>query len=242
MLLLAASKMVACVSDTPVLDGGADGSPADSFVAADGALDSPGCDGGLTSCGDAGCVDLQVSNDHCGQCFAACGSGPCTASECASRLVFVTNGVFNGNLGGVSGGDNICQQAATAAGRRGKYKAWLSRPGDSAIQRLENAKVPYKLPSGAIVAINWNNLVDMSIDNAINENEQGQAPADGGIGVWTGTFVGGGAATVHCNNWTSSLSSETGRVGDRNAIDANWTSFASYFCDAARRLYCFEQR
>lgn len=46
------------------------------------------------------------------------------ASE--SVFVFVTSKRYDGNLGGVEGANEICQEHAEAAGLPGEYKAWIS--------------------------------------------------------------------------------------------------------------------
>ena len=44
----------------------------------------------------------------------------------ASAYVFVTSQTFTGNLGGIAGADQKCQDLADAAGLPGIYKAWLA--------------------------------------------------------------------------------------------------------------------
>jgi len=43
-----------------------------------------------------------------------------------TRIVFATSTLQNGNLGGLAGADQICQEHADAAGLLGSFKAWLS--------------------------------------------------------------------------------------------------------------------
>ena len=42
--------------------------------------------------------------------------------------VFVTNQTWNGDLGGLQGADNKCQQAAFDRGLGGAWRAWVSTP------------------------------------------------------------------------------------------------------------------
>ena len=93
----------------------------------------------------------------------------------AGNLVFVTSSGFFGNLGGTAGGDTDCNNAASAAGLSGTYKAWLSTtaPGDNPASSFTQSTIPYVLRDNTQVAANWTALVSGTLDHAIDEDENG---------------------------------------------------------------------
>lgn len=50
--------------------------------------------------------------------------------------VFVTSGRFTGNLGGLSGADQKCMQAAAAGNKNGIWKAYVSSSSENALARM----------------------------------------------------------------------------------------------------------
>ena len=93
----------------------------------------------------------------------------------AGNLVFVTSSGFFGNLGGTAGGDTDCNNAASAAGLSGTYKAWLSTTatGDNPASSFTQSTIPYVLRDNTQVAANWTALVSGTLDHAIDEDEHG---------------------------------------------------------------------
>ena len=64
-----------------------------------------------------------------------------------ARLVFITSTLHDGNLGGVAGADQICNELASDAGLPGTYMAWLSssQPGENplrAFRALDDSVCP----------------------------------------------------------------------------------------------------
>ncbi len=83
------------------------------------------------------------------------GSLPCDEAECT---VFVTSTRHDGDLGGLEGADDICQELSRVAGLSGSFKAWLSDDSDSPSSRFTHAETPYVLTDGARIASNWGEL------------------------------------------------------------------------------------
>jgi hypothetical protein len=162
--------------------------------------------------------------------------------------VFVTNSSWSGNLGGLVGTDQKCQAAATAAGLGGIWKAWASNSTLSASQRLVHAgNFPYMTIDGFVVANNWSDLTDGTLQNPIHI-----VPFTGGYedytgGVFTGTDISGLATGADCNGWTSSNSSLHGTAGSSSEVNYYWTGADSPGggminpCSNSLRFYCFEQ-
>lgn len=159
-----------------------------------------------------------------------------------AKRVFLTQGSFSGNLGGLAGADAACQAEATAASLPGTYRAWLSDASASAASRFPQNVGPYAMPNGVLVAGSWGDLTDGSLLTPLNVTAAG-AVVSGFTRAWTGTQSNGSAYTAtadHCNGWTSTAG--TGRTGFVHQAGA-WTDvFPSQPCNTTGvRLYCFEE-
>lgn len=179
------------------------------------------------------------------------GSGGCgnAVSEChpGANLIFTTKEKFNGDLGGLAGADQKCQEAAIAAGHGGTFVAWLS---DDSGPSTGDAKGRVGLAQGwvrtgdfEVVAATLDDLIDGAMYHAPNNDEDG-APKqanDSAAQYWTGTAVGGtNLAGQNCDNWTSADSGDTGRTGQ---IHSNGTLAHDYNapgCDTALPLRCLQ--
>ena len=110
---------------------------------------------------------LDTAGGGLGGSEELCGGG-------ASKCVFLSSTNQNGNLGGLTGADRICQNLADADGSLaapGTYKAWLSTAAAPAAARLTHATVPYKLVDGTTIATNWDDLTDRALAAPINVTE-----------------------------------------------------------------------
>jgi cysteine-rich repeat protein len=232
---------------------------------------APVCGDGYVWEGNEDCEDgNDIDTDECIACVAAvCGDGfvwagneecddgndidddDCTnACESTSKLVFSAGTVHDGNFGGLTGADAWCQGLADDAGLGGTFMAWLSDDTGSPSTRFTQATTPYKLVDGTIVADNWADLTDGSLDNPIDLDESGAAPPSGYVGicgytstVWSNTTVSGTllGANNDCGSWTGSGGSAWSRW---THTDATWTAWCSGgACTGAwvTSLYCFQQ-
>jgi len=167
----------------------------------------------------------------------------------AANLVFVTKGTYTGNLGGLGGADAICRTSATDAGLGGNFRAWLSvffsGPDDTETPTTRFNVLPlgpYFMLNGDIVADNFADLLDGSINSFITISEDGVfVPFPGS--VWTGTRTFGSADSDDCDNWTTDSGAVLGRSGTVDEIDSRWTfnTAAIIDCSTPLRLYCFQQ-
>lgn len=161
------------------------------------------------------------------------------------RRVFVTSTTYNGNLGGLSGGDAKCQERANAAGLGGTWKAWLSSNTSSASSRLEHASVPYRTVDGQLVVNNWTDLTDNLLIKPIDVTETGGSVAEGW--AWTATNPNGSIpgdltpSQFTCDNWSTNISSSTGVIGVRGLSNYRWSWDGGVSCNSSAALYCFEQ-
>lgn len=194
-------------------------------------------------------------------------------SPIVSKRVFLTSSAYNGDLksagskfglgiatSGLDGADKVCQGTANIAKLGGTWKTWLSDSITSASSRLTHSSSPYKLLNGVIVANNWSDLIDGTIQNPINVSELGSLRVSTGKNyVWSDTDKNGNKITVfadpnegnrffNCQNWTalygSTGTSFIGYGGAYTSTSSNWTfdDLASLDCQRdLLPLYCFEQ-
>lgn len=157
------------------------------------------------------------------------------------KRFFVTSTSTNGNMGGLAGADAICAARALAGGLSGTYKAWLSDSSVSAASRLNHSPVAYRLVDGTMIANDWEDLTDGSLDAPPNVDEFGHST--GSVTIWTGTNGEGAAFAPHsCADWTSPSSDVIGVFGFSGYYDTPaWTLGYFDYCDALNRLYCLEQ-
>lgn len=161
----------------------------------------------------------------------------------APRVIFVTATQQDGNLGGLTGADAICQGLATSAGLEGAFHAWLADSTDSPSTRESRLGAPYVRTDDVTIADDWADLTDGAIAAAISRDQNGLA-ITGGTAVWSDVAaVGAGLETTkHCGEWTVGTDAEIGRRGDSTATDTTWTELGTgQGCATLLRLYCVEQ-
>ncbi len=193
---------------------------------------------GLLACGDPGLQGEAIPPDasdpgpgadaapDASPCGDTCNAGMrCVAGEC-ERAVFATSGRFDGNLGGLAGADARCQAAATAAGLRHTFKAWLSDATVHAKDRLDRGGSGYRLlgPDGPLVATSIDAMLititypmpTLVMSARIDRDEYGE-PSVEPLLAWTGTRPDGTSwdsvewtnDSLTCENWTTTAHSET---------------------------------
>jgi hypothetical protein len=167
-----------------------------------------------------------------------------TCDGVLAKTVFVSSSTQAGNLGGLAGGDAICQGLADAASLGGTYMAWLSDSTASPATRFTPWNGPYERVDGVRVADNWADLLDGSLAATISINENGATA----IGyVQTGTDPAGlGVYTTpgpYCQDWTSDAGAAVSTImrGYSGEAGVNWTNAGIAGCANVIRIYCFEQ-
>jgi len=156
----------------------------------------------------------------------------------AKKTVFVSAPTYTpGDLGGLSGADVTCQSIAQAAGLSGTFAAWLSDDTTDAASRLTHASVPYALPSGTLIATDWDDLTSGTLRHAIDENEKGQtALANVNTLVVTSTTPAGKKFAGPwpwgtCDSWTSTSAPTQPIFGGWTFTDGSWTDEFFMFYD-----------
>lgn len=194
-------------------------------------------------CGDG---VLQPDDEECDDGEENGPAKPCSEScTWTGKMIFVTSAYFKGNLGGISGADSKCQALAAAAGLANApaFLAWLSIDGTSPASRMIKSDKRYILRSGAVVAENWQDLIDSALSNAVDVTEK-QGIVDAEVpAVWTGTLPSGGLkdAMSTCKGWTSDDKEDQGVRGIAKSKTTEWTDTGAYPCSLNARLYCIEQ-
>jgi hypothetical protein len=173
------------------------------------------------------------------------------------KKVFVTSRLLHGDLvsqvssfsvcddgitDGLMAGDCICQDLADSSGLPGRYFAWLSDSNDSPSTRFTQSFGPYELVDGTIVADDYVDLTDRTLDNPIIQDERGDPAPLGGI-AWTGTFPDGTSVGDNCQNWEEQSGDHVGSFGQIGVTDDRWTynPNSPQSCGTFLRLYCFQQ-
>ena len=187
----------------------------------------------------------------------------CVGATCGKnvRHVFATSQAFvAGELGGLSGADDICRKLAVSAGLSSSYAAWLSDDTGSPVSRFPENAGPYVLIDGTIVANNWTDLTSGTLRHPIDLNEMGGPPAHStesvtSEAVWTDTTANGTlSATIFpaggsCNDWSDPMGT-TVVFGSIEFSTKDWSEvggessgpgLAPTVCESSAALYCFEQ-
>ncbi len=150
------------------------------------------------------------------------------------NYAFITSTPYNGNLGGLAGADQKCQDAADAASLPGTYVALLSTNGVDATSRLGSA-AGWVRPDGKFVASDVADLNDGLNYYPLRVNEFGGTVVK--RLVWTGDSAG----TSNCADWTDSLG--TGifpQLGEASAIGFGYRNHVTISgCAANQPLMCF---
>jgi hypothetical protein len=155
------------------------------------------------------------------------------------HLIFATSTPLQGNLGGISGADGLCQKSAIAAGLSGTFKALISDSSTSARDRL-TIGFPLHNTAGQLIATDTTDLWDGDVQNPIAYDEHG-ALVTSIFRVWNGTRDSGRAyAQNTCQDWTSSAQDDMGEIGMLNR-KATWIDDSAVTCDKEGRLYCISQ-
>jgi len=218
-----------CTEGAPLFAGCDDPPISPSCTDAICAIDSTCCSDDW----DATCV--QMVDSVCGY----------TCDGVLAKTVFVSSSTQAGNLGGLAGGDAICQGLADAASLGGTYMAWLSDSTESPATRFVPWDGPYERTDGVRIADSWADLLDGTLAAPISVTETGAVVS--GQTVQTGTDSQGfGVVTApgpYCMDWTSGAGAGVATIvrGNAGGTGTNWTNGGTAGCANVIRIYCFEQ-
>lgn len=158
-----------------------------------------------------------------------------------NKIAFATSAPYDGNLGGLDGADAVCNAHAFAGGLAGTYRAWLADGTGSPSTRFIQSSQPYELVDGTLVANNWADLTDGTLQNPINRDENGTTVSTPTT-VWTNVTTAGATDTAaDCVDWTSDSGGDSGGIGSSTSATSIWTDLGGQGCNLTLLLYCFEQ-
>ena len=170
-----------------------------------------------------------------------------SSGSVAGKRVFVSSASFDGDLGGVAGGDARCQRLAEDAALDGTWRAWLSTPASSVDARFAKSTLPYVRLDGVKVASSYADLIatkKLLAPISVDETMAVLPQTPNRVFVWTNTSAAGASADAssNCNAWTTA-DNTTGVVGNALEDGSGWTIQSSNVpaCVTPLRLYCFEQ-
>ena len=183
---------------------------------------------------------------------------PCD-SKCGffGRIMFITSQAWDGDHGGVSGGDLRCRVLALEAdlANATSFRAWLSDDVSSPATRFtqwDQGDAPLILIGGRVIADDFDELIALGPRTGIARTELGD-PIFNKV-VWTNTTAFGEvfSTTHHCAGWTSASDQLTARAG-LNALSVEdgpdwqswrderwWTSYDGHKCHKTAHLYCID--
>jgi len=151
---------------------------------------------------------------------------------------FVSSTLTSGNIGGLTGADALCTNAAKAAGLPGTYRAWLSTTAVNAIDRV-TADGPWQLVNGTEIAKTKADLAKGSLAQRFDKDEKGNTPPPAEDRVWTATGPDGTFSAGDCNAWGGT--GGQGLVGESEQTDGDWTALTNEACTEVNRVYCLQQ-
>ena len=156
--------------------------------------------------------------------LVGCGDGQSTAPK--PVYMWFTTQSTNGNIGGVSGADTICETEGSSmafASPISTHRAVIATNSYDS-RTIVDGNRPVHRPDGTFVIDSYSNFFDVNL-NAVNH-----LGGVAGTGYWTGITVAGRPANVrHCSNWTSSTTGQ-GFHGDTDKTDYFRISSSSINC------------
>ncbi len=200
----------------------------------------------LSSCELAGCGD-GILHDNFGE---ECDDGNdveddgCNSQCARDRYVFLTSTATGGSFGAVSGANSHCKSLAQDAGLPNPltYRAWMSDDIHNPDEWFLKSKGRYLLTNGTVVADDWDDLTDGTIQNPIDVDENGVDVGSGA--VWTNTTPQGlkHPESADCMGWTTDEFPIKGRLGYASRVDEEWTDAVDNpeLCAGIGHFYCFE--
>lgn len=186
--------------------------------------------------------DSGMTSDGTTMMIGSEGSSSSGVAPPEDRRVFLSSQQWSGDLDGALGADEHCQDLADSAAIGGTWRAFIIDSSNDLSRHTQDDRA-LVLVDGTLVADDWDDLTDGSIQAPIDLDEDGQERTGN---AWTGFYDVGGADDNWCDDWTSNadgcLETEVcGGAGESNMTDSHWDGFYIFNCSDQFRLYCIEQ-
>lgn len=187
-------------------------------------------------------ANQMVSIIYDGTNFQLLSPSPPASTAVSSKRAFVSSAAtYTGNLGGISGADNICQGLANTAGIGGTWRAFLSTSTVNAVNRSTYAGRIVNMKGQTLSDNGWAGL-RFNIPASIFWDQNGNPlPTMTNEFAHTGTAADGTASSgENCNNWTSNSAAVNTVIGLPYSSTTDWIAYTPTNCSNPRRLYCIE--
>jgi len=154
------------------------------------------------------------------------------------NVMFVASGQHDGDLGGVTGADAICQDEALAAGLGGTFMAFLGDSGTSAYDRVAATGAggwirvdgqPVAADLDAFAAGEFWYPPSLDVDSQSVDRR-----------VWTGALQGGALSSFTCSDWGSSDPSDEGSTGDSESGGQRAIQSGADTCETGGTIRCLQ--
>lgn len=139
--------------------------------------------------------------------------------------MFLSSKTFDGNLGGISGADAMCQQLATSSALNGSWIAYLYDSHTKPYERM--AEGTFEDMKGKKLAKSIKEWLDSAKEPKVDENEKKVKGKD--ISSWQGGNFDTPIA-ANCNDWTSNIASNSAKLNGGGSSN----------CNQQRPLLCVE--
>lgn len=157
------------------------------------------------------------------------GTVPTCVFDSDTNYVFVTTTPHNGNLGGLTGADAICQAQAEGVSLPGTYQAFLHVYETEAQTRFSGSSGWYRVDGLAFA-----NDLDAATTGAVLYPPI--LDPNGDV-VYAETWAGDDYYEDNCASWTSDADTAYARYGRLDSAD-RWDGTGFPTCDEERRLLC----
>jgi hypothetical protein len=188
--------------------------------------------------GGGGCGSSHESESSTHASSSSSSSSGSLPSASDHKRVFVTSTTYAGALGSVRAADAQCQSAATAAGLKGVFRAWLSDSTSNAYDRITDVG-PWYTTGDAVAFAAKSDLRGVPAAELLDESAGYPDPA--AIGAWSGSNSDGVATSNDCDGWTNAGGDIHATIGTA-LTDKTWGGGSVLLaCNAKAPLICFQQ-
>jgi hypothetical protein len=264
---------VRCKSNTQFEKCNASGNWSGTTESCEFACDGNQCTGDCVpgtggTCNEDGKPEGAICSDEGDLDNVTCKSNEsCQGGKCGSfpKTLFVTSVRYLGTLGGldgVDGADKKCSDLASNAKLTGTFKAFLLDSKTKDIRsRFKLEGGPFRLPSGKVVANNWDQLLQGSLLAPMNETEKKEPPVGAILRPTPADFCGEGQvktlfwsnvndsgklvdSEAHCNDWNSNSDPNSlahfGNFADTSKRYKGYCAMLGEFCETGAHLLCIQ--
>ncbi len=183
--------------------------------------------------------------------ISSCGGptgGNISASSTGPLRIFVTQNLYNGNLGGKSGADTKCMNDPNTP-PTGTFKALISTSSSRRACNLADCtttsvgRVDWPLRADTTYyRLDQTTVIGTTTTNAVFGFNLSAPIDDTYAEIWTGlSHEFAYDSTYNCLDWTDGSSGPAGRLGISDAVSGDAVADTTSNCDEQVPIYCVEQ-